>query len=61
MLYNSVPQPIPACSAPGQHHKNDTNICTIEAFLKHAKSMSLNEDEYQKVCFSETVVKQDWD
>ena len=61
MLYNGVPQTIPACSKPGQHYPQNNNICTIDAFLSHAKNMSLNEDEYRKVCFSETIVQQDWD
>ena len=61
MLYNGYAVNIPACSSTGSHYQKDKSICTLQAFMKQVKSVSMTADEYKKACHSDIVIDRDWD
>jgi hypothetical protein len=61
MMYNGHPLKVPACEQPSDHHPQDPKLCTLDAFLKQAKKMTLSDTEYQSECASAINVVPDWD
>jgi hypothetical protein len=62
MLYNGEPMVIPACEDQGKHLKGDTSFCSLKAFLKYGKQMSMSEKEFRARCIADGVhIEPDWD